>query len=292
MIDISCWYFDTAHLRVQTGSSGTSVARDANDDNITSCRDRISFYVPFFPSPFSSSSPQRKFTSRLLVYFFARRNTRRTSLRGQRERERKPSRYQLYFSTNLFWTVLGQSRARRWSLELNSHHAEYSLRVDQRSKATKFFLSLLSFFHFDARIFRISTCFTAMAVHQEYESLLERGANVLSILSSRCPTSMENYFSGRESSCDLVAPLRLKSTRAPRFLERIGQRRREASRSRCESSLQPRNISAENKNVCFFLPPLIFLFVFQLNRQLVPTILDEIDRNSGYFYQDGSLWKI
>lgn len=211
---------------------------------------------------------------------------------GDRERERKPSRYQLYFSTNLFWTVLGQSRARQWSLELNSHHAEYSLRVDQRSKATKFFLSLLSFFHFDARIFRISTCFTAMAVHQEYESLLERGANVLSILSSQCPTSMENYFSGRESSCDLVAPLRLKSTRAPRFLERIGQRRREASRSRCESSLQPRNISAENKNVCFFLPPLIFLFVFQLNRQLVPTILDEIDRNSGYFYQDGSLCKI
>lgn len=74
---------------MQTGSSGTSVARDANDDNITSCRDRISFYVPFFSSPFSSSSPQRKFTSRLLVYFFARRNTRRTSLRGQRERERE-----------------------------------------------------------------------------------------------------------------------------------------------------------------------------------------------------------
>lgn len=74
---------------MQTGSSGTSVARDANDDNITSCRDRISFYVLFFSSPFSSSSPQRKFTSRLLVYFFARRNTRRTSLRGQRERERK-----------------------------------------------------------------------------------------------------------------------------------------------------------------------------------------------------------
>lgn len=148
------------------------------------------------------------------------------------------------------------------------------------------------FFSFHARIFRISTCFTAMAVHQEYESLLERGANVLSILSSQCPTSMENYFSGRESSCDLVAPLRLKSTRAPRFLERIGQRRREASRSQCESSLQPRNISAENKNVCFLFSSLIFLFVFQLNHQLVPTILDEIDRNSGYFYQDGSLCKI
>lgn len=82
---------------MQTGSSGTSVARDANDDNITSCRDRISFYVPFFPSPFSSSSPQRKFTSRLLVYFFARRNTRRTSLRGQKEREKTESLSIIFF---------------------------------------------------------------------------------------------------------------------------------------------------------------------------------------------------
>lgn len=82
---------------MQTGSSGTSVARDANDDNITSCRDRISFYVPFFSSPFSSSSPQRKFTSRLLVYFFARTNTRRTSLRGQKERGKTESLSIIFF---------------------------------------------------------------------------------------------------------------------------------------------------------------------------------------------------
>lgn len=147
MIDISCWYFDTAHLRVQTGSSGTSVARDANDDNITSCRDRISFYVPFFPSPFSSSSPQRKFTSRLLVYFFARRNTRRTSLREQREREKEnrvvinyifPPTYFERYSVNL------ERDGDPWNWIRTTPNTRYES-TNARKLRNSFFLSFLFF---------------------------------------------------------------------------------------------------------------------------------------------------
>lgn len=133
---------------------------------------RSNFFFLFF---FFFFSPTKIYISSTRVFLRSKKYTTNTNVieLGRREREREKLngvRYQLYFSTNLFWTVLGRSRAPRWrSLELNSHHGEHSLRAGQNAaKRAKFFLPFLSFFFISRGFFafRLVSPRAAMAVHR------------------------------------------------------------------------------------------------------------------------------
>lgn len=83
---------------MQTGSSGTSVARDANDDNITSCRDRISFYVPFFFfSFFFFFSPTKIHISSTCVFLRSKKYATNVIEGAEREREKTESLSIIFF---------------------------------------------------------------------------------------------------------------------------------------------------------------------------------------------------
>lgn len=208
---------------------------------------RSNFFFLFF---FFFFSPTKIYISSTRVFLRSKKYTTNTNVieLGRREREReKLNRVVINY-------IFPPTYFERYSVDLERHGGDpwnwtrttASTRYEpaNAAKRAKFFLSFL-FFHF-ARIFRISTCFTASGNGRSsamLESLLERGANVLSILSSpNVRLRWKIYFSGRESSCDPVAPLRLKPicvSLNQRWTEqRRGEERRKRTRTRCVSFLR------------------------------------------------------
>lgn len=182
---------------------------------------RSNFFFLFF---FFFFSPTKIYISSTRVFLRSKKYTTNTNVieLGRREREREVERSPLSI---IFFHQLILNGTRSISsatvaipgIELAPRRALVTSRP-KRCKAREILSSFPFFFFHFARIFRISTCFTANGNGRSsamLESLLERGANVLSILSSPNVRlrRWKIYFSGRESSCDPVAPLRLKPIR-------------------------------------------------------------------------------
>lgn len=210
---------------------------------------RSNFFFLFF---FFFFSPTKIYISSTRVFLRSKKYTTNTNVielgRRERERERKVERSPLSI---IFFHQLILNGTRSISsatvaipgIELAPRRALVTSRP-KRCKAREILSSFPFFFFHFARIFRISTCFTASGNGRSsamLESLLERGANVLSILSSpNVRLRWKIYFSGRESSCDPVAPLRLKPIRVSlnqRWTEQPSWReeRRKRTRTRCVS---------------------------------------------------------